>query len=374
MLIKRKMFINLILLFFFSLLYCKSQDSNITHKYVFNDKPLYREGEFIKLEKLHNIELISDKYEISKVYDMDADNDQNLYVLSRFESTVTIFNENGNYIKTMGQPGQGPRDLMNPILLSFYENKLYILQEPISIKIWNTNGEYLQNIPISVDQYSLIRPIKNNFMVLSWIASNNDKFLKYSFFKASKDFRSKNILFEYELNRDTEFYFNPAYALAINRNNQFYFPEKSNTYKIFKYDDTGKPMMSFGKDYNRIPFSKEARNIYNKAFGDAFEAGKLSDLPKFPPVVRKVFLDARENIWIVSGEITEDHLDLGDKGVEVSIDIFNEDGKWLYTFRHDDNEYIYKSFIKNDRLYTVSIQSSITGQQYINVYKIHYNY
>jgi len=357
------------LLFLFS---CSRKDSNITYKIelknnvknVYNYKPLYSEKEYITLEKIYSIELLSDKYEISGATDMVVDNENNLYVLSVFEGTVTVFDENGKYIRTMGQHGEGPQDLNRPIRFSLYENKLHIIEGYNSrIKIWDTKGEYVKKIFITPSNYYLIKTIKNGYLVLSFmITGDNRKIRNWSFSKTSINFKDKNVLFKYEQNIDTESKFSPESLLAINKNNQFYFPEKSDIYSIIKYDISGKPLLSFGRKYKRIPFSKEARMYKQKRFGE-------NDLPKYPPVIRIVFIDSKENVWVVSGEISRD---VEEKLIEVEVDIFNKDGIWLYSFK--TNNIVNQSFIKNDRLYTVTKISPITGQQYINVYKIHYNY
>lgn len=378
MLFNRGILISILILSLLSSFSCSRKDNNITYKIelknginnVYNYKPLYSESEFIYLEKLHSIELLSDKYEISQATDMVVDNENNLYVLSQFESTVTVFDDSGKYIRNMGRHGEGPQDLFRPNRMSFYENKLYIFQSPSSIKIWDTKGEYIDRIIITLGNYFLIKPIKDSFLVLSFIATvDNRKIHNWSFSKTSINFKDKNVLLKYEKNRDTEFKYSPESVLTISKNNQFYFPEKSDIYSIIKYDLSGKPILSFGRKYKSIPFSKEARMYYQKLFGESVQAGRLSDLPKYPPVIRIVFLDSQGNVWVVSGEINHD---LDENGIESTVDIFNEDGIWLYTFKFNDISY--QSFIKNDRFYNVTKISPDTGQQYINVFKIHYNY
>ena len=236
--INTKLFL-LTLLFLFAF-YCSRQDSNETYiielkngiENVVNFKPLYEDGDYVTLEKLHSIKLLSDKYEISQVTDMAVDNDNNLYVLSVFESSVTVFDDRGKFIRTMGRPGEGPNDLNRPIRLSLYQNKLYIIEGNNSIKIWDINGEYLQKMIITVSNYFMIKSVKDNFLLLSYMRTKNSNIMNWSFSKISIDLNNKDEIFNYEINSDTNDSFAPQYVLAINENNQFYFPEKSDIYSI----------------------------------------------------------------------------------------------------------------------------------------------
>ena len=101
--------------------------------------------------------------------------------------------------------------------------------------------------------------------------------------------------------------------------------------QIIKYDLTGKPILSFGRNYKRIQFSESAKKTHQKRYAEAIKRGwEYKMLPKYPPVIRKVFLDSKENVWIVSGEASQD---VEDKLIDVEVDTFNENGIWLYSFK-----------------------------------------
>lgn len=357
--------------------YCSRQDSNETYtielkngiENVVNIKPLYDEKEFISLEKIYSIELISDKYEVSMTSHLIADNENNLYVLGYFECAIIVFDDKGNYLRTMGQKGQGPQDLLEPILLSLYDNRLYILEGFYNIKIWNTQGEYVQKIFITPGNYEMMKRLKDNYLLFSKSSRKGSQIMKYSLIKASEDFKDTKVLFTYDKNNDSEFLHDLRYPIAVDSKNQIYFLEKSDIYSIIKFDLTGKPILKFGRDYKRIPLSDETVENYQKLYGDLLKSGQIPALPKYPPVIRRIFLDSQENVWVVSGEIFQDKFELVTDG---TIDIFNDEGIWLCTFKMNDISV--QSIIKNDRLYNITNIDSKTGQQYINVYKIHYNY
>ena len=79
----------------------------------------YKYENFVTISKLYDIPLDGNsEYHISEVRHMDVANNGNLYVLSSRDGTITVFNNNGVYLKTIGSKGQGPNELERP--MSFY--------------------------------------------------------------------------------------------------------------------------------------------------------------------------------------------------------------------------------------------------------------
>ena len=363
--IRTMIFVGICLLLFS----CSGQNDNELLLQISNEAPLYSDDSFLNLDNIYNIKLISNDYQISQATDMGVDKNNNLYVLSQFESNITIFDNNGEYVRSMGQPGQGPNDLSRPHKMSIYDEKIYIVEGFSGMKVWDLNGEYINKVNVSVSNYLLIKHLKNIVMLLSYMSKSEGTIHHIVLSIADDNYKNKNEIFEYNLNRNTEFSFYPQFVLAITENGNFYFPRSSDSHNIIKYDATGKPLFGFDREYNSKAFTKKARDRFNVRFGNSVAEGKLKEMPKYPPVVRKVLIDSRENLWVVLGEIWEDSQD---PVFESEIDIFDKNGMWLYSFQ--SNKISAVSFIQNNRLYSVSKQDPVTGQQYINVYDIHYNY
>lgn len=355
----------------FSMLSCDSANRQ-EPRIVFSESPRYSNGSYVSLERIHSIALISDKYYISAVTDMEADNDHTLYVLDGYEKAITVFDKEGTFKRTMGQPGQGPQDLLKPQYFFIHNSNLYIYED-FSLKIWDTNGNYINRI--STKRYNrILRALDDGFLVFpSERIDNNYLMMKYTLSRVSLDFNEIDKLFSYLLNRDNDFMFSPKDAIAFDKNNRFYFPESTESYSIVNYDVDGIPIVTIRRKYKRNLYPQTVRSKLKQEFQQARDIGGLLGVPSgsvdYPPVIRKIFLDSRQNVWVVSGEIWEDKFSTKK---ENSIDIFVPDGVWLCSFTTPDVSL--KSFVKNDRLYSVGKQDPDTGQQYINVYRIKYNY
>ena len=143
-----------------------AQEKKVTVPFIKNDAPKYADTEFITLEELYSINVDEfDEYYIYKVKRMDVDSDTNLYVLDFYESTITIFDKNGKYLRTMGRKGQGPNELKNPLSISIYDDKISIYEKFKGIKIWDLNGKYIYSILRSGRNIGACIPINNYYLI-----------------------------------------------------------------------------------------------------------------------------------------------------------------------------------------------------------------
>ncbi len=366
-------FINILILL---LLFCgKQSDSFIVTernglKHVQNYRPVYQGIDYITLEPEYSIETITDDYSIYKLRDIEADAEGNLYVLDFSESTVTVFDQEGFYIKTLGGHGQGPRELEYPHKISYGEGQLYISEAYSGIiKIWNTDGEYQKQIRIKPYRYILyLKPFSECFYIYFEKPTDKSNIDVHFLQRISIDSTNKAV-FKYDYDNSRQNNITPEYSVDISKDQNIYFPEDPDSYIIIQYNRKGEKQFSFGRKYDRAQFSDEAKEIFNShAQNYQRHTGReLPELEKYPPFIRKIFLDSRENIWVVTGEF---NLDNGNYRFQNTLDIFSNKGIWLYTFK--TRNISYKSIIRNDRLYTPTNIDNRTARQYINAFKISY--
>jgi hypothetical protein len=343
-------------------------ESQENTKNIFNKNPLYKEGKFISVEKIISIPLISDKYQVADPSTIEIDENKNIYILEPRLSRIVVFNSSGEYLKIIGGPGEGPNELSQPVWLSYYNKKLFVIEGFIRLKILDLSGNYVDRITnIHSTKCNILKPKEDGYWVFSSQRMRADNVTRYTLSKVSKEFSSIKEVFYYNHDSQNEPFFYPGYTLCITQNNQIYFPDNSNKYKIIKYDENGKPILSFEREYKRKQFSKEARDNLQKLYGELIKSGQVKFSIEYPSVISKLLNDSRGNVWIVPGEIYEGKFGFMTDG---TIDIFSDNGIWLYSFNMNDISF--QSIIKNDLLYNVTKIDSETGQQYINIYKISY--
>ena len=359
-------FVLIICNFMFSFAFAQGKKEQIP--FIYSESPKYNTTEFITLEEIHKINVDEfEEYYIYKVESMDADNDANLYVLDRFECTITVFDKNGKFIRTMSRRGQGPGELENPESISINNGKIYIYQDGKGIKILNLQGKYIDFFLIPIGNYYVIKAYDdcvltvNKKYVETWLNINH---ILQAF---SNDFSNIMTIAECSYKDDPEklLLLHPI-LVAMNSKQNVYFPESFEEYKINVYSLEGDIIKSFGRKYKRIPYSKQVREWIYEDQKRSRPLSKPKELTKYPPVFRYILFDDRDYIWVVVGEWSAD---CGlSSSIVSTVDIFNEDGEFLYTFNSPNVGYY--SFIKNGRLYSTPTQDD----NYIRVFKIHYNY
>jgi len=353
--------------FIFSFAFAQGKKEQVP--FIFSESPQYSTSEFITLEEIHKIDVdVFEEYYIYQVRAMDSDSYTNLYVLDFYESTITVFDKNGKFIRTMGGKGQGPSEFIQPMSLSIINDKMYIYEENKGMKVLDLQCKYIDYFFVPLGNYYVFKAFDDFFLTvkIDYDRSHNRKYIVTRF---SKDFNESYTVAEYlyKVNPKESFPISAQEIVAMNSKQHVYFPGNFEEYKVNVYSIEGNIIKSFGRKYKRIPYSKQTRQwreeFFKKSAGPYSEPTKVS---KYPPVVRDILIDDRDYVWIIVGEWNRDCNN--SFKVISTIDIFNENGEFLYTLEIPNIGL--STFIKNGRLYTTPSYDDM----YIRVFKIHYNY
>lgn len=312
----------------------------------------------IKLRKVLSIPTYTHDYNIDKVRFFCVDRNNNFYVGDQYQSSIYMFNENGYFIKKLGQYGEGPQDLAGPRKMRI-KNDIFILQ-PHSIKVWDMNAKYKSKFIVSSPNNEDMFVTDNYIYIVSTTITkgdiDNDEF---TLFRADKEYKNRKGIIHHVHNRRNAYYYDPNYCFVVNSHDEIYLPESYNVYKINKYDKDGKLLISFGRDYKSRPFSQKGKDFYTNVFGNM----RFNN-----PIIRQLVSDDKDNIWVIVGET---NFDVRIENRESTIDIFNRNGEWLDSV--SINDYSRQIFIHNNRLYTVNPIKDPMEEQFISVYEIHYS-
>ncbi len=339
------------------------------NKKVTNDAPSLISGEFVSFRPAYQIEIgsLDHDYQVLNASWFDVDRSGNLYILDSHSSKLHIFDSQGVHLKTFGNRGQGPQELQSPICFSIRGTNIFVLEQFRGVKIFSLAGEYINYIPIAVDLLASFRALPSGF-VGHTIDLKNDKPImgepdirEWGFIKLSDNFAKEQEIAKITTHFNFFNNFSRCFVNAVDSEGNIYLPASDDEYVINKFDMRGKLINSFSRKYKRIPYSRELIDWAKRFWKDKIE------IPHFPPIVRTIYIDARDLVWVLVGEC---YLDSGSEiRVYSTVDIFNKDGKFLTTF----NSKLFSdiTIIKDGRLYS---GPNALGDNFIKIYDITYHH
>ncbi|MFC1563550.1 6-bladed beta-propeller [candidate division KSB1 bacterium] len=308
---------------------------------------------------------------------MEVDDNKNVYVIDKYQNDIKIFNKEGMYLKTIGDgEGQGPRELDRPQYVKYYDNRLYIDQSQQAIKVWDLDGKYVTQIMgkdfrFSQARYSIF---KDYYIVVEDNVGNGMRAWEMS--RLDKEMNRLNFIAKIEHSQKSIFRFSDGLITAFNSKGNLFFPTERDKYIVNEFTPEGELVRSFGREYERKPYSDKFKTAFEKNEEEYRRLGITNriKIEKHPPVVRRILVDDKDFIWIVVGECDMDNLyGMVDPLMDpppLTIDIFSPDGVFLYTYSNPEL-LLTRPFIRNGRLYSYPPTSE---KQDIDVYKIIYNY
>ncbi len=370
---------NLVLILSMSIiLICNS--SNVrpqNSRIISNQNPEYNDdSDFVTLKKLNSIDTFSkvmskNDYSIKDVSVIRFDAEDNMYILDKYASKIIVFDNEGNYLRALGGQGWGPKEFDGTRSFFIKDRQLYVLQRNRYCKILDLSGNYISEKLVPPANLSWIEPYDNKFLLHIGVPDRELK-LKYRLSIAGNDFNDEEIIFEYDFPpglTGPNFRHDPRKWLEPSENGEFYFAEDNyNSYLIGKYDIKGSPIIKFRRPYKIKHYSQKSKENFKIIYKRAIEEGRIK-MPESPPVIRTIIRDDHKYLWVVSGETSYDN---DDPEYENTVDIFDENGKWKYSFK---SKYVsQKSIIHKNRLYDVTLIDPESGKQFINVYQIEYGH
>ena len=117
----------LVIAFTFS---CSQKEEHFTVDIIHNKGPQWGDDPKIELEfvqKIGALEATDENYIMYNIWDVGRDSDGNIYILDSGDSRIQKFDPQGEYLTTIGGPGEGPGEFKNPVSLNLdRDGRMYI--------------------------------------------------------------------------------------------------------------------------------------------------------------------------------------------------------------------------------------------------------
>lgn len=303
------------------------------------------------------------------------DENGNVYVLDLLAGNLKKYDAKGNFVKSIGNKGQGPGELYFPNSLSIYKDTIMVCSSGSRKMVkFDLDGNHLNDKPLGATNPQLLNGLDNgNFIGL--VQSFNQQKMEIAFniellnsnLERVKVLKEKNLPVSQMQNLELLDLLTPytgsANLVALPLNSE-------DKYQIDLYDANGKKIIQLNKNYRKLNLGKEERDEFDKAMAALTPQGvQPKSKAKFKKAVNKVLFDSKDNVWVFpSLERDSENKD------KCYVDVFNKEGIFQNRVLFPDLksfDYInlgYSLRIKNNVLYVLD-----ENENKLIAYRINYN-
>jgi|GEM_PF-912676 len=354
---------------------CGCKEKGSAAREVFSEKPRITESDYVSLQKIYSIDvteisLFNKENQFKRFIDFDEKG--KMFIADGFKRNIYVYDEGGKFETTFGGPGQGPREFSGAISQILVDGEqLRVFYSFSQIKNLSLRGDYISQDIHSIQNNLITKIAKKNYYVLRGVTDSEFKKLDFVISAYDGTLSIGRDLFTSTYPpglRGPQYDFLFSNWMHVSERGDIYFPEAVlEKHSLLHLDGTGALIKKFGRAYDPEKYSPEAEARFYRLYKKWVETGNIS-FPAYPPVIRLMFEDERGNVWVVTGETSEDN---GNPDFENTVDVFNPKGEWLYALKTKIvSRYV---LYHKGKIFRVRVMDEEPYKQFIDVYKIVYN-
>ncbi|MBN1272993.1 MAG: 6-bladed beta-propeller [Candidatus Aminicenantes bacterium] len=273
-----------------------------------------------------------------KVWDINADEQGNIYVLDAGAHCIRKYDKTGKYLQSLGRQGQGPGEFEMPIILALDKKTNIYVGEMVKIHMFDPKGTFVRKTVIPYFYMNFVPDGEGNFAISCRPMKEKGEKLVVNIVdsagKTVKRIAEFPGLPVHETGTTVSHDYSSSIRLWAFGDRGFIFGHTPE-YKFYIVDWTGKNILVFEKDEAAHPVtSKEKNRILKELFQNSAKAGyswskntieKMANLPKHRPFFDRIRVDDKGRIYIrkCKSVLDDSHM--------MEFDIFGNDGYFLYT-------------------------------------------
>lgn len=325
--------------------------------------PLY-EGDVFHLEE----DLVigesegPEEYMFSEASDMDVDSEENIYVLDSKETHIKVFDEDGTYLKTIGQKGQGPGEMQSARNLSITPNNEIMVNDSSAgaLHFFTLDGKYLKSLNLKGLLWFL-KPVADS---QNHIVANDTVWEQTAigYLKIyNPDMTEKKTLFSFKIAQYPVI--NPLFAQC------FWQRDKhdniiwgyNGVYEIQFLKPDGNLFMKISKEYDPVKITEQEKEEFIKSnYGEEPPSGiKLSWDSHHNPFIY-LSVDEEGKVFVRTYEKAPND--------QFYYDVFNAQGKYIAKIPLEHRPRVWK----NSKLYVISEDEQ--GYQQVRRYSVSWDF
>lgn len=270
-----------------------------------------------------------------------VDREGNLFILDSGNNRIQKFDQNGNFLMSIGREGQGPGEFLNPYdIVLDQEGNLYVADYGNTrVQCFDNNGQYMYSFEVNRGFIRIVVDSKGYI----YLPYYTDKFLVHKF---SRDGSLLNSFVETEI---ASMKGDPRLQEAYNRV-FISVDEEDNIYvayrfqnKIQKYNSQGKLLLEFSRD---LPFKPTPIHMFQDVRGGTGVTGDV--------IYDAIHIGPDNLIYVLLGKYYPE------KGR--IIDRYNSNGEYLDSFW--TGVQCYRFAIRSHNLYLLDSYDSLKMYRY----------
>jgi hypothetical protein len=298
------------------------------------------------------------EYMFLRVIDIDADDDGNIYVLDHKESHIKVFDKKGQYLRTIGQRGQGPGELGSAYFFSLTAQRHLIVEDVRGRRLvfFTLEGEFIKNLTTARNfVFGSKIDSKKCFYGITPIENENSHYELRKFDPNLEVVHTVTAAPSVLTQQKTYRVYSPIIAFDLDNDDNiiFSYPE---AYEINICDPTGNLVRKITREFKPVEISEEEKE---EVSGRRLPPGYILDIPKFHSAFQEILVDDQSRMYVCTWEKNNG---------KYYYDIFTAEGKYLVKVLFD----FAPSAIKKDKLY--SVEADEEGYQKIKRYQIIWSY
>jgi len=256
------------------------------------------------------------------VGDIDVDEKGRIYVLDAGEKNIKIFDPDGNWIQTVGGPGQGPGELNQPISIACAEGKM-IVQDGVfggKLVFFDAQGRYADSVLLGGGwTYKLKTDFLDHYLMISMqMGEDQVSYVCIGFYDDRMELvwevdRIPRIIQSgsFELFSPTPWFdFDPSGYIV------YAYPSD---YEIRFFKSDGTLIRKIRRDYNPVAISDEAKEKKLKSMKVVSQL-KL-DFSRHYPAFQRFLTDDEGRLFVRTWELVEG---------QYLYDVFDSKGRYTY--------------------------------------------
>ncbi len=310
-----------------------------------------------------------------RLEDIGVDSQGNIYVLDIGNHRIQKYNNNGDYLQTIGRKGQGPGEFDTPYGMFISLEDMIYVHDGMRLKVFASDGKFREEIVLENFTHDISVDSNRNIWGVGRLPSDEGRtrsIVKLSqngkLEKVIADFPPPEVAVRSEGGRGVMFFIGHVYVpslsiLSLGEKNTLY--AHSSDYAIHVIDEWGELELIIRVDAPRSLISqREKDEIYrrNSEFEKKWPKDVVRDAIHFPnhrPFFSSILTDDKGRIYV------ERVKSVLDESTGIEFDILSRDGRFLYTTKLP----VAPEIIKNGFFYVVHSNEE-TGETLLQRFKI----